>query len=87
MSKLSQKQWVIEQLKHNKRITRNQCLQNFISRLGALIEVLENEGWVFKAHYEETERGKDYVYDVISEPLATLRPEVRVRRMQDRLFK
>jgi hypothetical protein len=61
----SQKERVIYKLNHTGFITRNECLKNFISRLSAIIQELESEGWVFK-----TERVKgDYRYDVVSSPL------------------
>lgn len=49
-------------------ITRNQCLSDFpaITRLGARIDDLEHEGWVFEAKHE----GGDYVYRVKAKPTA-----------------
>lgn len=51
----TQKQWVKEQIKSNGFITRNQCLKNFISRLGAIIFELKEEGMEFETGYIETE--------------------------------
>jgi len=58
----SQKNWVKTQLELNGKITRNKCLRNFISRLGAIICDLKKEGYQFETFYEKTENGKDYVY-------------------------
>jgi hypothetical protein len=55
---MSQKDFVIEQLNNSGEITRNQCLKNYISRLGAIICQLKKEGWMFRAE----NRGGDYVY-------------------------
>lgn len=43
-------------------ITRNECLQKYISRLGALIYRLKKQGYEFETEYVETQRGKDYKY-------------------------
>lgn len=59
--KLSQKQWVIKALKEHGYITRNSCLARHITRLSAIIQVLEEEHWQFEAF----EHKKDYVYKVI----------------------
>jgi len=56
--KKSQKQWVIDQLQTYGEVTRNQALQHFISRLGAIVLVLKNEGYDLIAE----QRGSDYVY-------------------------
>ena len=65
----TQKQWVKEQLKSNGFITRNQCLRNYISRLGAIIYKLKEEGMKFETDYIETEtkygKGKDFKYTLI----------------------
>ncbi len=63
--KKSQKNRVVGQLLANGYITRNQCLRNYISRLSAIIQVLEEEGWQFST---KDDKG-DYVYTVIKCPL------------------
>lgn len=64
-AKISQKERIIKRLLQENCISRNACLQNFISRLSAIIYELEDEGWVFEAKFEKkTERGQDYVYYV-----------------------
>ena len=64
----TQKTFVISQLKDYGKISRNFCLQNFITRLGAIVEKLNNEGYVIQGAYEKTEKGKDYIYTLISLP-------------------
>ena len=65
MKKLSQKEIVINQLLKNGRISRNWCLQNYISRLSAIIQNLEEEGWQFTTGFIE----KNYVYTILKCPL------------------
>ncbi len=50
------------ELKRSGKISRNWCLQRFITRLGARIIDLKNEGWKFKAGFTEN---NDYLYVVI----------------------
>ena len=69
MLNMTQKQWVEQRLIENGRVTRNECLRNYISRLGALIAMLKNDGWEFETGYVEVEtpfgKGKDYEYKAI----------------------
>jgi len=69
MLNLTQKEWVENKLIKNGKITRNECLRNYISRLGALIALLKNDGWEFKTSYIDVETpfgaGKDYEYKVV----------------------
>lgn len=58
LTNLTQKQRVEKRLREMKVIYRNECLRNYISRLGAIINQLKNEGWEFEA---ERWRG-DYRY-------------------------
>ena len=58
----TQLDWIKRQLELYGFITRNQCLQNFISRLGAHIAELEKQGYKFQAGYVKTANGKDYKY-------------------------
>ena len=71
--KLTQKIWVENILVKDGKISRNSCLQNYVSRLGAIIAVLKQEGWEFDADYVEYKTlmgwsGKDYVYVVTKYP-------------------
>lgn len=45
MQTKTQMQWIKEQLEINGHITRNQCLQIYISRLAACIADLREAGW------------------------------------------
>ena len=58
----------------NGQVSRNECLQNFITRLGAIICKLKGRGWEFQAGYEKSnptgfKESKDYVYSVLNTPL------------------
>lgn len=73
MKKLTQKIWVEGILFETKQISRNNCLQNYVSRLGAIIATLKSEGYEFEAEYIEYQTlmgwsGKDYVYTVTKFP-------------------
>lgn len=63
-SNTSQKQQIVNKLRETGYVSRNWALSIYISRLGAIIEVLEGKGWKFNAHYE----GSDYVYDLVHDP-------------------
>lgn len=67
---MSQTELIKQQLRTTGKVSRNWCLQRYISRLGALIQTLEDKGWVFKAYYKETETGKDYIYELVKDPSA-----------------
>lgn len=60
--KKSQKQFVIDRLLNDRCISRNACIQNYITRLSAIIQKLEQDGWIFDGQYEHEECGKDFVY-------------------------
>jgi hypothetical protein len=64
MKNQSQQAFVINELKKKGYITRNECLGNYISRLGAIILDLKNKGFKFIADYHTTAKGKDYVYKI-----------------------
>jgi hypothetical protein len=72
MKNQTQREWVEAQLTERGGITRNQCLKNYISRLGAIIADLKKDGWEFVASYKEVQtpfgKGKDYVYRVTNIP-------------------
>lgn len=87
--KQSQKQWVISQLKEGGRISRNQCLERRITRLSAIIQVLETEGYQFTPKWE----GGDYVYHLKDVPKKKVQMpeilssgEVRLRYREVPLF-
>lgn len=66
MTNATQKEFVANRLRADGRISRNFCLKNYISRLGALINLLKKDGWEFDAFYVNVEtpfgKGRDYVY-------------------------
>lgn len=62
--KPTQQQRVVSRLRTHGEISRNECLRNYISRLSAIIQDLEAEGWEF----ETKRRGGDYVYVVKEQP-------------------
>ena len=72
MLNMTQKQWVEQRLNANGKITRNECLRNYISRLGAIIAMLKSDGWEFETKYIDVKTpfgtGKDYQYTVIKNP-------------------
>ena len=70
---MTQTEWIKEKLNREGRITRNEALSRFCSRLGARIADLKAEGWEFITDTIETirpdgKRGKDYVYIVKAKP-------------------
>ena len=69
MAKQSQEQWVINQLNLNGFISRNFALENFVSRLGAIIYNLTKEGWEFDAKYVKGKRGNNFVYYLLKTPM------------------
>lgn len=60
--KESQLERIKGKLKRDGFITRNECLKNYISRLGARINDLRNEGWNIKSERIKTPYGEDYKY-------------------------
>lgn len=66
--KRTQKEWVVEKLREDGFVSRNACLKNYVSRLSAIIAVLEAEGFAFDAKFVDGERGRDYIYRVVSTP-------------------
>ena len=64
--KQTQRQRVISRLMDKGKITRNECLNNYITRLSAIILVLKQEGWEF----ETKEEKGDYVYYAKCTPIS-----------------
>lgn len=69
MKSKTQEKWVIETLNSQGEISRNFALQNFVSRLGAIICDLNKDGWDIQGSYRKTGNSKDFVYKVIKSPL------------------
>jgi hypothetical protein len=63
----TQRSYVLNELRVNGYITRNHCLQVYISRLGAIICDLKKEGYNIEGKNVKTERGTDYIYKLIPE--------------------
>lgn len=74
MKKPTQKDRIEQRLLKVGYITRNECLQNRISRLSAIIQELEEEGWLFETSRKggnyKTEA--DYVYTATRTPFKKL---------------
>lgn len=70
MKNKTQEQIVIRELMERGCISRNWCLRNYISRLGAIICDLNKAGWELSGQYVPNEHGgKDYVYTLVKTPL------------------
>lgn len=69
--KITQLEWVKQKLEKDGYITRNECLRNYISRLGAIISVLKEQDYEFEAGYVKVETmfgtSKDYKYTLKKE--------------------
>ena len=69
MLDMTQKQWVANILIADGKITRNKCIVNYVSRLGAIVAKLKDDGYEFETQYIEVKTpfgtGKDYEYKVI----------------------
>ena len=72
MLNMTQKEWVENILIADGKITRNKCLRNYISRLGAIISMLKKDGYEFETQYVDVQTpfgtGKDYEYKVVKYP-------------------
>jgi ribosomal protein S8 len=70
MIKNTQKTLILQRLKETGSVSRNWCLKNYISRLGAIIQQLESEGYQFSAEYVKDKQSgyKDYVYTLMLTP-------------------
>lgn len=64
----TQESWTIKKLQENGKVSRNEALQSYISRLGAIICSLNKSGWVIEGKFEKYAHGKDYVYRVVKSP-------------------
>jgi hypothetical protein len=62
MKEAKQKKFIINQLLLKGQVSRNTCLKNYISRLGAFMCDLKEQGLKYEAGY--TENRKDYVYKI-----------------------
>lgn len=68
MKNTTQTKWVMAKLRNDGYVTRNEALQQYISRLGAIILNLKDNGWQIEGGYEKTANGKDYKYKLVTAP-------------------
>lgn len=67
-AKNSQISWVKSQLRDNGIVSRNDALNRRITRLGAIINLInKSPEWEIKGRW--TEGQKDYVYEVVRKPI------------------
>ena len=83
---MTQKQEVLKQLKEFGYVSRNRALQNYISRLSAIILDLKKEGLKLEGEHRKTQYGQDYVY-LIKTPQKPISSPTRQATKQDQLFK
>lgn len=60
MKEAKQKLFVINQLELKGQVSRNTCLKHFISRLGAIMCLLKEQGLIYKSRYDKG----DYIYEI-----------------------
>ena len=70
--KNTQLQMIIKKLSDDGFVSRNWALSRFCSRLGAIINRLNNDGWEIKGEFVQMEYGKDFVYKVLKAKELTL---------------
>lgn len=70
---MTQRDKVLKLLRENGKITRNECLRMYISRLGAIILSLKKEGMNITGEYKDG----DYIYTLQDKPKETI--EYRVQ--------
>ncbi len=68
MTTKTQLQWVKDRLLIDGEVSRNSALQMYITRLGARVNDLKNDGWEIEGKWRKTEHGKDFAYTLISTP-------------------
>ena len=82
MLNMTQKNWVENHLINSGKITRNLCLRNYVSRLGAIISMLKDDGYEFDTEYIEVKtpfgKGKDYQYTVTKAPAGVVIHKAKV---------
>jgi biotin operon repressor len=66
MLKLKQQEFVLKTLLKNKKVSRNQCLRLYISRLSSIIKRLRDNGYKIETKFDN--RGGDCVYHLIKKP-------------------
>lgn len=61
----TQLEWTRKQLLEYGRVTRNQALRRYNSRLAARIQDLREGGMQIVGYQRKTKSGKDYVYELV----------------------
>ena len=69
---MTQHEWTKEQLLTHGEVTRNQGLRKGITRLGAVIFDLKEEGLDIQGEWRKTDAGKDFVYKLVTRPTKTI---------------
>jgi len=91
----SHKERVLGKLKRDRYITRNECLDNRITRLASIIDLLKKHGYTFEKGKSEVVRGrKDFIYRLETAPTRTVKVVDRIengtaytKEVQQELFK
>ena len=65
---MTQEQIIKNALTEHKKVSRNWAVKNYITRLGSIINRMNNAGWKIIGNYEKHEHGSDYVYTLIEKP-------------------
>lgn len=81
--KKGQYNFVKERLLASGYVSRNECLRNYITRLGAIICKMNREGWVIRGQYSDYENGRDYVYYVEQFPTSVVERAKAKERVAD----
>ena len=82
---MSQKKKVLEQLNKNGYVSRNWAIQNYITRLSAIILTLKKEGLKLDGEHLKTQNRADYIYRFKMSPMTT-QVATEQDTPQDRLF-
>jgi len=72
---MTQLNFIRNELMNNGRISRNFCLRNFISRLGARIDDLKKGGLKIEGKWVNTDYGRDFVYYLQKDSLIGNQPQ------------
>ena len=72
MKSQSQTEYVITLLKNYGYVDRNNCLEQRLTRLGAIICNLKKLGWDFRAEFVKEKGGKNFYYYATKSPLKVL---------------
>lgn len=69
INKMTQREFVEMNLVENGYIDRNFCLQNYITRLTSIIDLLKKDGWGFTYESPKVKTpwgtGRDYRYNLV----------------------